>query len=183
MLVICYFRFIRVGEIKEIIMDDVKKILVALAFSTYSEGIFNYAVKIAQKFNAEIIVGSIINTRDVSAVGMIASMGYEVDSDHYVDSIKQEREKILEQFLEKSSFNLENIRTIIKVGNPINELLNLIVTENVDMVVMGTKGRTDLENAFVGSVADKLFRRSPVPVLYFRDEKNAERLRKRIKLT
>jgi nucleotide-binding universal stress UspA family protein len=164
-------------------MDEIKKILVPLAFSTYSEGIFNYAVKIAQKFNAEIIVGSIINSRDVSAVGTIASMGYEVDSNHYVDGIKEEREKMLEQFLERSSLNREKIRTIIKVGNPINELLKLTVTEDIDMVVMGTKGRTDLENAFVGSVADKLFRRSPVPVLYFRDEKNAERLRKRIKLT
>ncbi len=164
-------------------MDDIKKILVALAFSPYSEGIFNYADKIAQKFNAELIIGSIINSRDVAAVGMITSMGYDVDSDHYVDSIKQEREKILEQFLERSSLNREKIRTIIKVGNPINELLKLIVTENVDMVVMGIKGRTDLENAFVGSVADKLFRRSPVPVISYRDEKNAERLRKRIKLT
>jgi len=164
-------------------MNEIKKILVPLAFSAYSEGIFNYAVKIAQKFNAEIIVGSIINSRDVSAVGTIASMGYEVDSNHYVDGIKEEREKMLEQFLERSSLNREKIRTIIKVGNPINELLKLTVTEDIDMVVMGTKGRTDLENAFVGSVADKLFRRSPVPVLYFRDEKNAERLRKRIKLT
>jgi len=164
-------------------MDDIKKILVGLAFSTYSEGIFNYAEKFAQKFNAELIIGSIINSRDVSAVGTIASMGYEVNGNHYVDGIKQERKKMLEQFLERSSFNRENIRTIIKVGNPINELLKLIVKENIDLVVMGTKGRTDLENAFVGSVADKLFRRSPVPVLSFRDEKNAERLRKRIKLT
>ena len=164
-------------------MDDIKNILVALAFSSYSEGIFNYAVKIAQKFNAKIIVGSIINSRDVSAVGTIASMGYEVDGDHYVRGIKQEREKMLEQFFEKSSLNRDKIRTIVKVGNPINELLKLIVIEDVDMVVMGTKGRTDLENAFVGSVADKLFRRSPVPVISYRDEKNAERLRKRIKLT
>ena len=164
-------------------MDDIKKILVALEFTPYSEGIFNYAAKIAQSFNAELVIGSIINIRDVSAVGMVASMGYEVDSEHYIDGIKAERKKMLEQFLERSSFNRENIRTIIKVGNPINELLKLIVKENVDMVVMGTKGRTDLENAFVGSVADKLFRRSPVPVVSFRDAKNAERLRKRIKLT
>ena len=164
-------------------MDDIKKILVALEFTPYSEGIFNYAAKIAQSFNAELVIGSIINIRDVSAVGVVASMGYEVDSEHYVDGIKAERKKMLEQFLEKSSVNREKIHVILKVGNPIDQLLKLIVKENVDMVVMGTKGRTDLENAFVGSVADKLFRRSPVPIVSFRDEKNAKRLRKRIKLT
>lgn len=164
-------------------MDDIKKILVALAFSPYSEGIFNYAEKIARKFNAELIIGSIINVRDVSAVRMITSMGYEVNGDHYVQSIKEEREQMLEQFLEKSSFNRKNIRTIIKVGNPTNELLKLILKENIDMVVMGIKGQSDLEHVFIGSVAEKLFRRSPVPVISFRDEKNAERLRKRIKPT
>ena len=164
-------------------MDDIKKILAALAFTPYSEGIFNYAAKIAQSFNSELVIGSIINIRDVSAVGVVASMGYEVDSEHYVDGIKAERKKMLEQFLEKSSVNREKIHVIFKVGNPIDQLLKIIVKENVDLVVMGTKGRTDLENAFVGSVADKLFRRSPVPVVSFRDEKNAERLRKRIKLT
>ena len=162
-------------------MDDIKKILVALGFTSYAEGIFKYSVKIAQNFNAELIIGSIINIRDITAVGMVASMGYEVDSEHYVEDIKEERKKMLEQFLSKSSFSRENIRLIFKIGNPIDELLKLIVKENVDMVVMGIKGRTDLEHAFIGSVADKLFRRSPVPVLSFRDEKNAERLRKRIR--
>ena len=93
-----------------------------------------------------------------------------------------EREKILEQFLSRSSVNRENIRTIIKVGNPVDELLKLIVKEDIDMIVMGVKGRTDLEHVFVGSVAEKLFRRSPVPVISYRDEKSSKRLRKKIKL-
>ena len=164
-------------------MGDIKKILVALAFSPYSEGIFNYAAKIAQAVDAELIVGSVINIRDVSAVGMIASMGYEVNGDHYASGIKEEREKMLAQFLDKSSIGREDVRIIFKVGNPIDELLKLTVQENVDMVVMGIKGRTDLESIFVGSVADKLFHHSPVPVISYRDDKNAERLRKRIKLT
>jgi nucleotide-binding universal stress UspA family protein len=164
-------------------MDDIKKILVALDFTSYSEGTFNYAAKIAQNFNTELIIGSIINIRDVSAIGTIASMGYEIDSEHYIDGIKVDRKKMLEQFLAKSSFNRENIRTIFKVGNPVDELLKLIVKENIDMVVMGIRGRTGLGNIFIGSVADKLFHNSPVPVVSFRDEENAERLRKRIKLT
>ncbi len=164
-------------------MDDIKKILVALAFTPYSEGIFNYAVKIAQSFNAQLIIGSIINSRDVLAVGKIVSLGYDVNGNHYVEDIRQERQALLEQFMVRSSFNRENIRTVIKVGNPIEELLKLIVKENINLVVMGTKGRTDLENVFVGSVAARLFRRSPVPVISCRDEKSAERLRKKIKLT
>jgi nucleotide-binding universal stress UspA family protein len=80
----------------------------------------------------------------------------------------------------KSAFDRKNMRTIFKVGNPTDELLKLIVKENVDMIVMGIKGHSNLEHMLVGSVAEKLFRRSPVPVISFRDEKSAERLRKKI---
>jgi len=161
-------------------MSDIKKIMVALDFTSYSKSTFDYAVKIAKNLNAHLVVASIINSRDISAVEMVASMGYEVDSDHYVEGVKAERESMLKNFIEHSYIDREHIRTIFKVGNPTNELLKLIVTENVDMIVMGVKGRTDLEHIFIGSVAEKLFRRSPVPVLSHREEQNAERLREKI---
>ncbi|MEJ2657371.1 MAG: universal stress protein [Desulfobacterales bacterium] len=161
-------------------MSDIKKIMVALDFTSYSQSTFDYAVKIARNLNAYLVVASIINSRDISAVEMVTSMGYEVDSEHYVEGIKTEREKMLTNFLKHSDIDREHLQMIFKVGNPTHELLKLIVAENVDMVVMGVKGRTDLEHIFIGSVAEKLFRRSPVPVLSHRDEKNAERLREKI---
>jgi nucleotide-binding universal stress UspA family protein len=161
-------------------MSDTKKIMVALDFTSYSKGTFDYAVKIAKNLNAQLVVASIINSRDVEAVEMVASMGYEVDSEHYVEGVKAERENLLKNFIEHSYVDREHVQTIFKVGNPIKELLKLIVTENVDLIVMGVKGRTDMEHIFIGSVAEKLFRRSPVPVLSHRDEKHAQRLREKI---
>ena len=161
-------------------MSDIKKIMVALDFTSYSKGTFDYAVKIAKNLNAHLVVASIINSRDILAVEMVTSMGYDVDSEHYVEGVKAERENLLKNFIEDSYVDREHVRTIFRVGNPINELLKLIVKENVDMIIMGVKGRADLEHIFVGSVAEKIFRRSPVPVLSHRDEKNAQRLREKI---
>jgi nucleotide-binding universal stress UspA family protein len=161
-------------------MSDIKKIMVALDFTSYSKGTFDYAVKIARNLNSHLVVASIINSRDVLAVEMVTSMGYEVDSEHYVEGIKTERKRLLDNFIEHSDIDREHVRLIFMVGNPTTELLKLIVTENVDMIIMGVKGRTDLEHIFVGSVAEKLFRRSPVPVLSHRDEKNAQRLMEKI---
>ncbi|MGD2272346.1 MAG: universal stress protein [Desulfobacterales bacterium] len=163
-------------------MDGTEKIMVALGFSDYAQGIFNYAVKLAQRLDAELIVASIINSRDVAAVGTISSMGYDVDAEKYVAGIRKERETKLAQIVKVSGFPAAKIKSVFRVGDPADELLKVAVAENVDMIVMGIKGRTNLEYMFVGSVAEKMFRRSPVPIVSYRDEDNARRLRNRIHL-
>lgn len=161
-------------------MADIQKVLVAVAFSNYTQGIFEYAARLVTRLDADMVVASIINERDVSAVRRVADMGYEVDGEHYVGDIKKERRNILDQLIQACGLDSGRIETFIRVGNPVDELLKLIDGEGIDMVIMGLKGRTDLEHVFVGSVAEKLFRRSPVTVVSYRDQALAGRLRKRI---
>ncbi len=161
-------------------MNSINKIMAAVGFTEYTEELLGYAAGIADSIGAEMIVVNIINSRDVEAVGAIAAMGYEVDSEHYVSGVEEERRRALEQVLKKISFPAERIRPVFKVGHPVEELLKIAVKENVDLIVMGIKGRSDLEHLLVGSVAEKIFRRSPVPILSYRDEKSAQRFRKHI---
>jgi nucleotide-binding universal stress UspA family protein len=161
-------------------MSAAQKIMVAVGFTEYSEGLLSYAAGIADSMGAEMIVASIINSRDVEAVGTIAAMGYEVDGEHYVSGVKEERRQALEQMLKKISFPAARIREVFKVGHPVEELLKIAVEENVDLIVMGIKCRSNLEHVLVGSVAEKIFRRSPVPILSYRDSKSATRLKKHI---
>ncbi len=163
-------------------MDDVKTIMVALGFSHYCGGLFNYAAGLAKKLDADLLVASIINSRDVDAVGRVSAMGFEVDGEHYVESVRRERLELLEGYIRDSGFVTDRLRTIIKVGNPLDELLKITVREDVQMLVMGVRGRSELEHIFIGSIAEKLFRRSPVTIVSYRDEKSARRLRKRIHL-
>jgi len=161
-------------------MDAINKILVAVGFTDYTEELLNYAVRIAESLGAELIVANIINVRDVEAIGTIATMGYEVDSKHYVSGIEEDRRQTLNRILEKISFPADKLHTVFKVGHPVEELLKIAISENADLMVMGIKGRSDLEHILMGSVAEKVFRRSPIPILSFRDEKNAQRLKKHI---
>ena len=117
---------------------------------------------------------------DPGAQMAVTWVGYEVDGEHYVESIRNERKALLEGYVSKTSFPAERLKVRLPVGNPLEELLKTIVREDVQMVVMGVKERSDLEHIFVGSVAEKIFRRSPVTVVSYRDEESAERLRKRV---
>ncbi len=164
-------------------MKTIQKIMVPVTFSPYSKGIVDYAVMLATSLNVEkLIFISVINQRDVDAVETITAFGYEVDGSHYVEEIKKQRAAALDNLLEKSDFPEEQMKLIITVGKPATKLLRHAVREEVDMIIMGVKAKSELAHAFTGSVAEKLFRRSPITIVSYRDETIAEKLRKRLRI-
>jgi nucleotide-binding universal stress UspA family protein len=149
-------------------MPEVNKILVAICFSEYCGGTFAYATRLATQLQAELVVANVINIKDVQAVGKIESMGYSVSAEDYVKGVKEERRAEFDKMLADSGFPQENSEIIFKVGHPFEELLKITKEEKVDMVVMGAKGRSNVEHLLVGSVAEKMFRHSPVTVASYR---------------
>lgn len=157
----------------------IQKILVPIAFSQYSEGLLKYSAGIAKAFGAKLLVVNVINERDLEAVQKITSFGYKVDTEHYLQTIQQERREEMGRLLEKLGLSTDTVTFSFQVGNPAEKLLETIVTENVDTVVMGVKNR-DIRALFTGSVAERMFHRCPVTVISYRNEEIAALLRKKI---
>ncbi len=162
-------------------MQAIKKIMVPIAFSPYSRGIIDYAVMLARSLDVEkLIFINIINQRDVEAVELISSYGYEVDEDHYLEELRKEKSAEIDKLLENVDFPAERMKLILTVGKPPEKLLAKAIKEEVDMIVMGLKAKSNLMHVFTGSVAEKLFRRSPITIVSYREESIAKQLRKRI---
>jgi nucleotide-binding universal stress UspA family protein len=149
-------------------MPEVNKILVAICFSEYCPGTFAYATRLATQLQAELVLANVISIRDVQAIAKIESMGYSISAEDYVKGVKEERRAELDKMLADSGFPKEKSKIILKVGHPFEELLKITKEEKVDMVVMGAKGRSNVEHLLVGSVAEKMFRHSPVTVASYR---------------
>jgi len=162
-------------------MAAIKKVMVPLAFSPISQELLNYAASLAAPFSAELVLVNVINERDVAAVQRITSFGYEVDEQEYVKAIEKQRIETLEKMVEELHFPEEKIHVIFKVGRPADVLLKMAIKEKIDLIVMGIKAKSEIVHAFTGSVAEKLFRRSPITIVSYRDEHHAQRLRKRLK--
>jgi len=149
-------------------MQKIQKVMVALAFGKHTKDLFDFSAAFAEQLNADLVAVSIINDRDINTVSCITSMGYEVDGDHYIASVREEREKGCRRLAEEAEFPMERLKIVIKTGHPASKLIDICKEEKVDMIVMGPKGRTGLESVLVGSVAEKLFRHAPVTVITYR---------------
>jgi len=154
----------------------IKKILVPIAFSKYSQGILNYAAEIAAPFGAELLVVNVINERDLEAVNKIASFGYKVDVEHYLKTMKSEKREKLKELTAKMTLPDDQVSFSFGVGDPTNELVKIVIEKNVDIVIMGIKTH-DVRHIFTGSVAERMFRKCPVPIVSYRSGDLSERLR------
>jgi len=153
-----------------------KKILVPIAFSKYSQGILNFAAEMAVPLGAELLVVNVINERDLEAVNKIASFGYKVDVEQYLETMKSEERKELKKLTAEMTLPDEQVSFSFTVGDPTNELLKLVVDKDIDMVIMGIKTH-DIRHIFAGSVAERMFRKCPVTVVSYRGDELSERLR------
>lgn len=156
----------------------IKKLLVPIAFSKYAKGILTFAADLAVATGAELLIVNVINERDLKAVDKISSFGYKVDVDHYLETLKKERRAELEQLMESLTLPDERATFTFCVGDPTNELVQLVLDQQIDAVVMGVKAH-DIRHIFTGSVAERMFRKCPVTVISYRDDDVSSRLQKK----
>ena len=146
-------------------MTQTFTIMAAVDLSDYSVATVRYSVWLAMKLNADLLMVSVINQRDLDMVQR-AMAGYErfSFSNYFVDQV-QDRERKMKELFEAASPGLVNCRYIVKNGIPYRELLTAIEEEKPDLMVVSTKGRSNVADVVVGSTARKMYRRSPVPLI------------------
>ena len=73
-------------------------------------------------------------------------------------------EKKLQEFVDEH-FGFDSPKTQVVLGDPAEEILNYAQSKGIDLIIIGTHGRKGLEHIIFGSVAERVVKKSPVPVL------------------
>jgi len=140
---------------------ETKKILWPTDFSKSAKQALPYVTSLGEKYQAEIHVLYVIEE-----LAYHESWYGEFDLSHIEKSHAWEKEKGRERLDEICEKHLEGCPLYIKhisIGDPAQEILNLIEKEKVDMVVMANRGRKG--HFQFGSVAEKVVKNSPIPVV------------------
>jgi nucleotide-binding universal stress UspA family protein len=150
--------------------DDIplNRILVPLDGSDWSFRAAKYAIKIAKMANAEIVC--------VHAVVSLPSTAYAnvhagVLIPRYIEESKKEAQKWYDEvniIAKKSGVVRLSADTILDVSSVADAIISYTERNNVDLIIMGTKGRTGLKKFLLGSVASGVLSHAKCPVLVVR---------------
>jgi nucleotide-binding universal stress UspA family protein len=143
---------------------DFKNILFATDFSEGSDFAFKAALSIARKFDSKLIVLHIIN-EPVDLRGFYVP---HISFDKLEEEIEQGAEKLMEKFCRDHMGDFANFESYVLPGIPYDEIIKKAQEYNVNLIVLGTHGRTGLDHVLFGSTAEKVVRKSPIPVMTIR---------------
>jgi len=143
-------------------MIELKRILLPTDLSECSERARSYACELAKRFAAELHVLHVVPP--ISVPGYVGPVPDEWL--HPEDGARQ----ALEAWDDPAFEELGSVQRFVVTGTPFVEIVRHARESDVDLIVIGTHGRSGLTHALLGSVTEKVVRKAPCPVLTVRPE-------------
>jgi nucleotide-binding universal stress UspA family protein len=141
---------------------ELKKILCPVDFSKHSDHALRYAVAFARLHKAELHLLHVMEMPVYTVSGDTIDPGYSVEAVRELETAARKR---LENLASRVQSEHDAVSFDLVTGTPFVEIVQTARKTDADIIVMGTHGRTGLAHVLIGSVAEKVVRKAPCPVL------------------
>jgi nucleotide-binding universal stress UspA family protein len=143
-------------------------LLVPTDFSAFADQALDYAIRLARTFNARLTLLHIIQPVPMAGVDMGVAL-----PETYLQELEEAVQGSMEDALARVTAAGLTGERVVLYGVPFQEIVETAKARQVDIIVMGTHGRTGLMHVLLGSVAEKVVRLAPCSVLVVRPLANA----------
>jgi nucleotide-binding universal stress UspA family protein len=143
-----------------------KRILVPTDFSKASITALEVAFDVAKKANADIYLLHVVE--EATPDSYLISGEWQKDNwDDRLFTFKllEKAKKQLEKLVQEPRFSAVKLVGELRLGNPFHGMNAIIAEQKVDLVVMGTRGQTNLESMVIGTNTERIVRHSRCPIL------------------
>ena len=145
-----------------------KKILLTTDLSSNAEAAVPYAFELARQHKGEVLLTHVFE--DEHYYEPVADVNMIFINMDWFKSLHKQHEVLFEHYTAALHEKMNDVplRKFFLKGNAVKQILELAKSEDVDVIVIATHGRTGLNHLIHGSVAEKIVRLSPQPVLTIR---------------
>jgi len=154
-------------------MNAIRRIMVAVDFSEISKHLVRYALALARKLDAEVHLVNVINQRDIDAIHAVSKFSSAYTVPDYIEVRREDRLAEMLTIFSELDAAPEAVGRHVKTGIPYEALTHAIKEMDIDLVIMGTRGRGQFAGMLFGSTAARMLSKCPVPLLTLRDELSA----------
>jgi len=142
-------------------MIEIKNILFPVDFTEASSKVARYARGFAEKFGAKLYILYVVEDLSKFAGFYVPHVALEkLEKDLYEGAQKK-----MESLVEEDFAGVSNVETIVEVGQAAEKICEVAQKKDIDLIIIGTHGRRGLEKVLFGSVAEKVVKTAPCPVL------------------
>ena len=145
-------------------MKQFNTILFANDFSENSEHAFDYALTLARKFDARLVIIHVIN-EPVDLRGFYVP---HISFETLEKEIAESAEKMMEKFCRTKIKDFTKFETVVISGIPYEEIIKKAEETKAGMIVLGTHGRRGIDHILFGSTAERVVRNATCPVMTVR---------------
>lgn len=148
-------------------MVEINKILFPCDLTSNSSKIIPYVLSVAEKYNSTIYLLHVVEDLHELAPYPYPGLGNDQKThekaaeETLLIKIEEMCDEVCDEYFQRCSI----ISKVIIAGHPVVEILKFLESEDIDLIIMGTHGRSRMEHVIFGSVAENVVKKSPVPVL------------------
>lgn len=141
------------------------RIVVPTDFSDCAEEAWKLAQRVAESLQSEVLLVHVVVEPPI--YGDPLAIPPDTTGEVF-EKARQWVAEALDKAAAKAKDKGVTVRPVIRTGSPALEIVDLAGTEHADLVIMGTHGRSGMSRVLLGSVADRVMRLAPCPVLTVR---------------